>query len=305
MTYLFFLNSCQGGKSIIARHLELFFPDVRIPRPCTIGRHFFLLENSSKVNIRSVLFCGLSTYLVDLRLPPSSQAISNSQVRPLSTDLVPRKESWCGIVWLKILDFLGPFNGIERIKSYFPRDDCDYCRERTTPEFPQKRSLSTTDSTQAEPLHCPGCRLIKVYYTCRRPGDFNFGYPVNLQIGYGNLSPGSHYHKEIPVLPAGWKWFIDPQNRFLYVDKYAGIGEKACFWHPPVMEKYPSEPVPRGWSRVESIFSRIHWRHDDSGLISYDHPRKSILSPGKMKAPFGSLQKGSLSTYLGKTAGKS
>ncbi len=84
-----------------------------------------------------------------------------------------------------------------------------------------------------------------------------------------------HPLSEIPVLPEGWDWRIDDQNRLFYVDTYARGKEKRCFWHPPQREA-ELDPLP-GWRRVCNLFGRVHWVHEESKVISYKHPH--MLNP--------------------------
>ncbi|RFU30532.1 hypothetical protein B7463_g5841, partial [Scytalidium lignicola] len=80
----------------------------------------------------------------------------------------------------------------------------------------------------------------------------------------------------LPFLPNGWYCLINEHNRVFFVDRYAEPGFKRCFWNPPVPERSPGLADDPGWTRVENAFGRVHWRNNDSGEISYDHPRRSL-----------------------------
>lgn len=81
--------------------------------------------------------------------------------------------------------------------------------------------------------------------------------------------------KSLPCLPEGWDFRINHRNRLFYIDGYALVGEKKCFWEPPIQELFPNEPTATGWTRIETLFGRVYWRDDEFGLVSYEHPKKS------------------------------
>ena len=95
-----------------------------------------------------------------------------------------------------------------------------------------------------------------------------------LDLTYEALPPSEMYPvKSTPVLPEGWDWWVDGQNRLFYIDLCPGQrGCKRCFWEPPIAEKWPHRPPPTGWSRIETLSGRIFWLHAKSGLKSHEYP---------------------------------
>lgn len=79
-----------------------------------------------------------------------------------------------------------------------------------------------------------------------------------------------HPLRNKPILPEGWDWRLDQQNRLFYVDTYAHGTEKRCFWLPPV----PEENVPDipGWEKIYTLYGRIYWVHRSSKIVSYQYP---------------------------------
>lgn len=78
--------------------------------------------------------------------------------------------------------------------------------------------------------------------------------------------------RTIPVLPEGWDWRIDQQNRLFYVDTYARGKERRCFWQPPKPEGAIREA--RDWKRVCNLFGRVYWvpLWNKRMKASYIHP---------------------------------
>lgn len=85
--------------------------------------------------------------------------------------------------------------------------------------------------------------------------------------------------KELPDLPEGWDLYIDPNMKVIYIDTYAEVGIKKCFWTPPIKELYPNSRTPYGWEKKTTIFGRIYWQDQTYGVVSYKHQlhTKAIL----------------------------
>jgi hypothetical protein len=95
-------------------------------------------------------------------------------------------------------------------------------------------------------------------------------YPKDMIIKEEN--PPVHMYQK-PTLPEGWDWRSEGQKAF-YIDAYARNPERRCFSKPPIREI--EDPAitesARGWTRVCTIFGRIHWKHEEEGFISYRNP---------------------------------
>ena len=82
--------------------------------------------------------------------------------------------------------------------------------------------------------------------------------------------------KSDPWLPEGWDWWLDPQNRIIYIDLCPAQGHKRCFWKPPIREIFPEARPPPGWLRIETLFGRVAWLHVQSGRRSYRYPTYNV-----------------------------
>ena len=93
------------------------------------------------------------------------------------------------------------------------------------------------------------------------------------RIEYKALPTSQFYPiKSTPILPEGWDWWVDEENRVFYIDMCSGHDAKRCFWEPPIPEQLPGKVPPIGWSRVETLAGRVSWLHIASGLRSYVFP---------------------------------